>query len=157
MMTPRQQDTRAARTRFAAPAGGARSRGRGCVLTALMLLPAAPALSQTDIAVPSGQVVTLREILIDEVPGAPWLRFRFLAPAIARDGGTVAPVAAAEDMDHLCREIAAPYAEAQGLMPERIVISLSDRDLAFGETNPDATQFFDVFRLEDGLCIWEEF
>jgi hypothetical protein len=121
------------------------------------MLSAAPAASQNDYAVPSGQVVTLREILIDEETGAPWLRFRFLAPAIAREGGTVAPVAAADDMDHLCREIAAPYVEAQGLAPERIVISLSDRDLAFGETNPDATQFFDVFRLEDGLCIWEEF
>lgn len=132
-------------------------RGRGCVLAALLMLSAAPAASQNDYAVPSGQMVTLREILIDEATGAPWLRFRFLAPAIARDGGTVAPVAAAQDMEHLCREIASPYAEAQGLRPERIVISLSDRELAFGETNPDATQFFDVFRLEDGLCIWEEF
>ena len=132
-------------------------RGRGCVLTALLMLPALPAASQTDLAVPSGQVVTLRDILIDATTGAPWLRLRFLAPAIARDGGTVGPGAAAEDMAHLCREIAAPYAEAQGLTPDRIVISLTDRDLAFGETNPDATQFFDLFRLEDGLCIWEEF
>jgi len=132
-------------------------RGRGCVLTAFLLLIAVPAVAQNDYSVPSGQVVTLREILIDEATGATWLRFRFLAPAIARVGGAVTPVAAAQDMDHLCREIAAPYAEAQGLTPERVVISLSDRDLAFGETNPDATQFFDVFRLEDGLCIWEEF
>lgn len=132
-------------------------RGRGCVLTTFFALTALPAMAQNDHMVPSGQVVTLREILIDEATGAPWLRFRFLAPAIARAGGTVSPDAAAQDMDHLCREIAAPYAETQGLMPERVVISLSDRDLAFGETNPDATQFFDVFRLEDGLCIWEEF
>ena len=132
-------------------------RGRGCVLVGLSLLAAPASASENDYDTPSGQVVTLREILLDDAPGAPWLRFRFLAPAIARSGGSVDPETAAADMEHLCQEIAAPYTAAQGLAPDRIVISLSDRDLAFGETNPDATQFFELFRLQDGLCIWEEF
>ena len=39
--------------------------------------------------------------------------------------------------------------------PEQIVISLMDRLVDFGATNPDATQFFEAYRIEDGTCIWE--
>lgn len=108
-------------------------------------------------AVPSGQKVVLQEVLLDETPGALWARFRFLAPAIARDGGTVGYGQAGLDMDHLCAALALDYLKQHGLSPARVVISLSDRAVDFGAQAPEATQFFETYRPEGGLCIWEEF
>lgn len=110
------------------------------------------------IAVPSGQKVVLLEV-ISNVPGPEGLtaRFRFLAPAIARDGGTVDAETAAIDMDHLCQTYALPRISSLGPMPQQIVISLSDQDVPFGETRPDATQFFNAYSIEDGACVWEMF
>lgn len=109
------------------------------------------------VTVPSGQKVALQEVLLDEAPGALWARFRFLAPAIARDGGTVDYGQAGADMDHLCAALALDYLKQHGISPARVVISLSDRAVEFGAPAPDATQFFEAYRPEDGVCIWEEF
>lgn len=108
-------------------------------------------------AVPSGQQVLLQEVLLDEAPGALWARFRFIAPAIARDGGSVDYGQAGMDMDHLCAALVPGYLEQYGLSPARVVISLSDRAVEFGAPAPEATQFFEAYRLEGGACIWEEF
>lgn len=107
--------------------------------------------------VPSGQKVVLQEVLLDETPGALWARFRFVAPAIARDGGTVDYGQAGLDMDHLCASLALGYLKDRGIAPARVVISLSDRSLAFGAPAPEATQFFEAYRPDGDLCIWEEF
>ena len=118
-----------------------------------LLALAFPALA----AVPSGQTVTLAEVLSDENPGALWVRFRFLAPEIARENGKVAPDEAAADMDWLCTNLVLPYLIRHGLSPARVVISLSDRAVPFGVADPTATQFFESYRPVDGRCIWEEF
>jgi Family of unknown function (DUF6497) len=106
--------------------------------------------------VPSGQSVTLSEVLIDEQPGEVWVRFRFVAPAIARDGGSVDYDIASPDMDHLCEALALPYLQQYALSPTRVVISLSDREVPFGAPSPEATQFFEAYRPETTRCIWEE-
>lgn len=131
---------------------------------AALALAAAPAgalevlpMPGAEMSVPSGQPVTLEEVLLDEAPGAPWLRLRFLAPGIAPAGGAVDPEAAALDMDHLCREVAVPYVLHHGLAPERVVVSLADRILPFGVSDPETTQFFELYRIEDAACIWEAF
>ena len=110
------------------------------------------------IDVPSGQEVTLLET-VSNVPGnnGPALRFRFLAPAIARDAGTIDADTAASDMDHLCNDFALKHLPEGGSKPTEIIISLSDRDVPLGEDNPDATQFFNSYRIEDGVCEWEMF
>lgn len=118
------------------------------------LLVGAP-LWATD--VPSGQVVTLQEALLVEVDARNTLRMRFVAPAIARDGGTIDYDTAGADMEHLCVHVALPYAVQFELDPDVIVISLSDRETEFGALSPEATQFFDAFRVEDQTCIWEAF
>ncbi|TDE41214.1 DUF6497 family protein [Antarcticimicrobium sediminis] len=158
----------------AAPAGGAcRSRGRrGCALITVTLvsvlladLPcagwaAAPITAQGTlpaqemIPVPSGQTVRLHEVLLDDTPGALWGRFRFIAPQI---GHAITPDDSAADMDHLCATVALPYLAQQGLSAARVVISLSDRVVPFGESAPDATQYFEAYRPEDDRCIWEGF
>ena len=110
------------------------------------------------VAVPSGQLVTLQEVIWN-VPGPMGLaiRFRFLAPAIARDGGTVGFEVAAADMLHLCQNYALSRVAEFGPQPGQIIISLSDQALPFGEPAPNATQFFEAYRVESDACIWEAF
>ncbi len=110
------------------------------------------------IEVPSGQEMTLLDVIWN-VPGPEGLatRFRFLAPAIARDGGAVAFDVAQSDMLHLCQEYALPRVTGSLTLPTQIIISLSDRPVAFGQSNPEATQFFEAYRIEDNACIWEVF
>lgn len=120
--------------------------------------PHAPLAIAADgrIVLPSGQVVTLVETLDHAAgPDGPALRFRFLAPAIARNGGTIPAEVAQDDMLALCEGYALPRLTEP--LPSQIIISLSDRPVPFGETDPDATQFFDSFRPENGRCIPEAF
>ncbi|MBS0565647.1 MAG: acetolactate synthase [Proteobacteria bacterium] len=84
-------------------------------------------------------------------------RFRFLAPAIARAGGTVSADAAEADMQALCESYALPRIATTGPVPQEIVISLSDRPVNFGEPAPDATQYFEAYRPEGKTCVWQGF
>jgi len=62
-----------------------------------------------EITVPSGQVVTLLQVITDTAgPDGLTVRFRFLAPGVAKDGGTVDADTAAKDMDALCQDYALP-------------------------------------------------
>ncbi|MGV8952619.1 MAG: DUF6497 family protein [Cypionkella sp.] len=110
------------------------------------------------VAVPSGQLVTFLDVVMN-APGPDGLtaRFRFVAPAIAQDGGTVDFDVASVDMLHLCQNFALPRIASTGPQPSQIIITLSDRAVVFGEPSPDATQFFEAYRLENGTCIWEAF
>lgn len=125
---------------------------------AALILASTPAVAEDSVAVPSGQAVTFIET-VQTAPGPEGLtiRFRFLAPAIARDGGTVTADQALSDMAYLCETYALPRLADPGPRPEQVIVSLSDRPLPFGEIDPDATQFFEAFRPEDGACIWEAF
>lgn len=126
-------------------------------IAALTLSLGTPVQAQDSVPVPSGQLVVLNEVLIDDSPGETWLRFRFLAPQIAATGGDIDNETATTDMDHLCDHLVLPYLTKYALEPSRIVISLSDRDVPFGASAPDATQFFEAYRLENARCIWEGF
>lgn len=155
MIRWRMLPVRGTSRRAAAPDGGATLWVWGCAL-ALALALTSP-LAADEIPVPSGQPVTLSEVLVDEVGAETWLRFRFLAPQIARDGGTISYGQAAADMEQLCAAFALPYIAEWDLSGALIVISLSDRAVPFGQADPDATQFFDAFTVQDGTCMWEEF
>jgi hypothetical protein len=110
------------------------------------------------ITVPSGQRVTLLQVLSDTAgPMGLTLRFRFLAPGVAREGGEVDPETAAKDMDALCQDYALPRVSNMGPQPAQIVISMSDVDVPFGETQPEATQLFNSYSIEDGICVWDMF
>lgn len=110
------------------------------------------------ITVPSGQAVTLQETIWN-VPGPEGLvtRFRFIAPGIAREGGTVDFETASADMLHLCQSFALERVTTAGALPSQIIISFSDQVVPFGEAAPDATQYFEAYRIENGSCIWEAF
>ncbi|MEL6463914.1 MAG: DUF6497 family protein [Pseudomonadota bacterium] len=123
---------------------------RGCGL--VLLLSVAPAFAQD---VPSGQSVTLSEVLVDQVGAEVWLRFRFVAPAIARDTGTLTYAEAEADFQELCDGFALPYMSDFDLTADVIVISLMDEPVPFGTSAPDATQFFEAFRPGVDGCEWE--
>ena len=114
--------------------------------------------SAAALELPSGLTPELREVLIDDVSGETWLRFRFVAPQIDPSGA--APLAFSDiegDLTLLCSGLALPYMEKHALAAEKIVVSVSDRFVAYGATDSDATQFFEQFRVADGDCIWEGF
>ncbi|MBL4915972.1 DUF6497 family protein [Szabonella alba] len=107
------------------------------------------------ILLPSGQQVTFLDAIWNEPgPGGLTTRFRFLAPDIGT-GGTVGFDLAVEDMAYLCESYALPRVADNIPPPQQIIITLFDRPVAFGEAAPEATQYFEAYRIEDGLCIWE--
>ncbi|MEP1520798.1 DUF6497 family protein [Ascidiaceihabitans sp.] len=124
------------------------------IVTLVMGLAGSAAVAQD---VPSGQSVTLFDALIDKVEGQTWLRMRYVAPAIARDGGGVDYDTASIDMAHLCASAALPYANEYAIDPHTVVISLSDRETEFGVQDQEATQFFEAYRVQNDACIWEAF
>lgn len=110
------------------------------------------------ITVPSGQAVTLLDVIEDtQGPEGLTVRFRFLAPGVAKVGGTVSAETAATDMDALCQDYALPRIANTGPQPAQIVISMADRDVPFGETHPEATQLFNSYSIADGTCVWDMF
>lgn len=121
-------------------------------LCAAVLMTGLTATSAHAADVPSGQSVTLHEVLIDSVGNETWLRFRFVAPQMTK----ATDYASAEaDMEHLCTETALPYMRDFSLEGQMVVISLSDRETEFGVPDPDATQVFEAYRPVDNTCIWE--
>ena len=127
-------------------------------LALLGLILPFPAWADDDIALPSGQTVTLIETLAN-IPGSDGLamRYRFLAPQIARKGGTVDADTAGKDMEWLCNTYALPRLPKDGPQPVEIIISMSDINVPFGEDHPEATQFFNSYSIADGTCEWEMF
>ncbi len=110
------------------------------------------------ITAPSGLVVTFQEVVRDAPgPEGLTLRFRFIAPAIAPGAASVDFLTASADMLWLCQTYAVPRVSALGPQPAQIVISLADRDVPFGETAPEATQYFEAYSIVEGECIWDAF
>lgn len=111
-----------------------------------------------DFGVPSGTEMELHEVLLDIVEEQDWARFRFVAPSISRSGEDAPDYfRLVNDFPVLCNTIALPYLAEYKLQPVIIAISLSDRVVEFGTADPDATQYFELFSVQDGDCIWEEF
>ncbi len=111
-----------------------------------------------DLALPSGQKVRWLETLRDiGGPAGLTYRFRFLAPAIAKKGGTVSAEAVQDDMQALCDGFALPRLPHQGPRPEELVISLSDKPVAFGAATPGVTQYFEAYRPDGATCACEGF
>ncbi|MDW4499571.1 DUF6497 family protein [Sulfitobacter sp. D35] len=107
--------------------------------------------------VPSGQDVELSEVLVETVGEETWLRFRFLAPEIAADTGGLAFGDVEDDLEYLCSRLALPYIEEFDLAGNLVIVTLQDRPVAFGQSDPDATQYIDAFRIDTGDCIWEAY
>ena len=101
----------------------------------------------SEITVPSGQTVTLQEVIAE--PGQ--LRFRFVAPDLPAQ----AFEAAETDMAALCETVARPAAEAEGI--DAIVISVAERAIDFGVSDPDVLQYFEAFSVTAEGCVRDLF
>ncbi len=116
---------------------------------ALLLAFAPTALAAQDITTPSGLEATIAEVIMDDETDT--MRLRLVATALA-DG---AAETIAEDMIWICDTQVIPALAANGLTPAHVVISLADRPVTFGESDPDAVQVFDSYTVADGACTWE--
>lgn len=109
------------------------------------------------IPVPSGQPVTLQEV-ITNIPGqGQTYRFRFVAPEMAESLGVVDFSTLEPDMEHLCNSYALERIPNIGPQPNRIVISMAQRPTVFGAPNPEILQIFESYSIGDNTCIWEAF
>jgi Family of unknown function (DUF6497) len=141
---------------------------RGLALLGTLLLGGPAAQAQGDavvipaedtafVDVPSGQPVTLIDTVLNEPgPAGVTIRYRFLAPEIA-PGASISFDTAVIDIAALCDSYALPRLTDTDPAPDQIIISLSDRLVPFGQTDPEATQYFEAYRIENGTCVWELF
>ncbi|NDV01006.1 DUF6497 family protein [Pseudoroseicyclus tamaricis] len=114
----------------------------------LLLLLAAPAAAQ-DVAAPSGQPWRIFDVVLEGTSA----HLRFISEGLeAEDFESIAG-----DFQWLCDNLALPALETNEVAVEGITISVADRELPFGEMDPEAVQFFEGFRVEDGACVWELF
>jgi len=109
------------------------------------------------IAVPSGQAVLFHEMVSDAAGYGLTMRFRFIAPDLRAALAALDYADLEADLAALCLDYALPRIANTGPQPAMIVISLSERELPFGEIDPEVAQVFEAYRPEDGTCVWEEF
>ncbi|EDM71744.1 hypothetical protein RAZWK3B_20366 [Roseobacter sp. AzwK-3b] len=127
---------------------------------ALVLAIASPATAQQDkakeerLVLPSGLEAGLQEVISDQPGQGLTYRFRFVAPEFTGKEEFDSIMA---DLEYLCMSYAIPRLPAIGPQPRQVVISLADHPAEFGVFDPDVTQVFEAYRIEDGTCIWEEF
>ncbi|MFN3294336.1 MAG: DUF6497 family protein [Gemmobacter sp.] len=106
------------------------------------------------VSVPSGRELSLIDVITNaRGPAGATARFRFLAPGLSAGDAE----AAAEDMQALCDSFAIKRIDGMVPAPQQIVISFSAEVVPFGEAAPGVVQFFESFRPENGVCVWEVF
>lgn len=104
--------------------------------------------------VPSGREV----VPIDVITNAPGnagaaARFRYLVPDLVADD----IAGSASDMQALCDSHALPMTVGMVPVPQEIIITLAAAAVPFGQPAPDVVQFFETYRIEDGICVVEPF
>lgn len=111
-------------------------------------------MGMTEIAVPSGQPVTLLEKRDEVGPEGLTLRLRFVAPEIGKGSDFDATM---EDMAHLCAAYGLDAADGEAGVPYRIIVSFSQEPVEFGVADSSIIQFFEIFSIEEGKCQVELF
>jgi hypothetical protein len=110
------------------------------------------------IAVPSGQAVTLLDIIWNsQGPEGPAPRFRFVAPAIAKNGGSVDYEVTEADVMDLCQTYVITALAQKGVAAPLVLVSIADRAVEFGVSDPEATQYFETFSIDGSTCSREIF
>lgn len=150
---------------YTGPRGLTGVAAAAATLALSLTVPASVAAAQEDwfdgapLKVPSGQTVTLLEVnQQDGNQEGSAIHVRFLAPEISRNTGRIDFSQAEEDMAVICQDYVLPHlSRLTETEPEQIVIVLADRWVEFGVSDMDATQFFEAFRPENGVCVWDGF
>lgn len=122
--------------------------------TVIILALSASDVGAQQVAVPSGLEIELYDVILE--PDTNIARFRFRVPAIGGDSG-VTFAEALPDIQYLCDDVVIPSLVQNGWTDGEIVISLSDKEVAFGVASPDVVQYFQPFSIQAGACMWEDF
>jgi len=122
----------------------------------------APAWAEDDwptweVVAPSGQPIVLHELIFEEQPysGAMVVVVRLLAPLMAGTGLEASEIR--HDMDWACETWGLPASANLSTSPDQIVVELMAAPTTRGQATPEIGQFFETYRLEGPLCIWELF
>ena len=118
-----------------------------------LLLVLATGAQAAPIITPSGQTVTLYDVVLETDVA----RFRYLAPAIDPAGQGLTHDDVIADFVWLCENFAVPGLVAAGKTSDHVIIALSDRQVEFGVLTPEATQFIESYTVQGPSCIWDEF
>jgi hypothetical protein len=129
--------------------------GAIAALAALGFTPGAATAAGTGVQLPSGLEAGLMEGFVEVQPdGARWARFRYVMPALAE---TADFDSVQQDFVVLCEAQALPMLSDAGEQVSQVIVSLMDKPLEFGQSDPGTVQYFETFAIRDGRCIWEEF
>jgi hypothetical protein len=118
---------------------------------------AGPELASADPSVPldSGiEAMFFDQIVEPQAGGETWLILRYLAPEIGFDAGEKGYEDIAGDLDQLCNNYGLSAAEAAGGI-DQVMITLMDRPVVRGDSDPEATMFMAAYRPTEGGCVWE--
>ncbi|MDX5382589.1 MAG: DUF6497 family protein [Rhodobacterales bacterium] len=125
------------------------------VAAALGLVPGVVIAAGTGVQLPSGLEAGLMEGFVEVQPdGERWARFRYVMPALA---GSADFELVQQDFVVLCEAQALPMLSDAGEQVSQVIVSLMDKPLEFGQSDPGTVQYFETFAIRDGRCIWEEF
>jgi len=124
-------------------------------LVAFGLVPGFAPAAGPGVTLPSGLEAGLMEGFVEVQPdGDRWARFRYVMPALAEaaDFDLVQ-----KDFVVLCEAQALPMLSDAGEQVSQVIVSLMDKPLEFGQSDPGTVQYFETFAIRDGRCTWEEF
>lgn len=119
----------------------------------LTLLAAATTAQAQSLTAPSGLTIEVGEVRLEEDTG--FARFRFIAETLGQTGAEFADVQ--PDFQWLCETLAVPALAANDFTPDQVIISLGDRLVPFGSSDPDATQYIAGFTTDGESCTEELF
>jgi hypothetical protein len=122
--------------------------------TVIIMAFFASAAGAQQVVVPSGLEIALYDVILE--PDTNVARFRFRVPAVGGDAG-VSFAEALPDIQYLCDNVVIPGLAQNGWTEGEVVISLSDKEIAFGVASPDVVQYFQPFSIQAGACMWEDF
>ena len=118
-----------------------------------LLALCATAVHAEQVTTPSGQSVTLYDVVLETDVA----RFRYLAPAIDPAAQGLMHEDVVGDFVWLCESFAIPGLVAAEKTAEHVIIAMSDREVEFGVAMPEATQFIESYTVQGPSCIWDEF
>ncbi len=120
-----------------------------CIFGAAFVSTGAGPAAAQDFTTPSGLGVSIAEVMADDGT----VRLRLLAPHLGQAGAAYDDIS--RDFVWICETQVIPALAENGLAPRNIVISIADRPVPFGETDPGAVQFFEGFTVSGDTCVWE--
>ena len=123
------------------------------IRSALLLMLLSGPLAAQDMPVPSGLSMVFDEVILEPETG--FARFRFLAPGLTTEDYVLEK--AGQDTEWLCNILALPALRRAGWEAKQIVVSIADRSIPFGATDPEVTQIFEGFSIQGDACQWEPF